>query len=433
MQEITIEDLLALIVQGEGEKIEFKARSTNMAETVCAMANTAGGCIIIGVDNKGKIRGISEREKERIVSSLQSLMPAPEVTISDVEINGKRIVVIKVEKSKRFITLGPNAYIRIGRSNRPLDIEELAVVSVEELKVTFDTLPSSVPQKEINPKLLKNYFVSREKKRGIPLRGELKENLKRIKAIKGNHLTLAGLLFFTDEPQVHLPWTGIRLIELHPDGETKEIIEFKGPLWKMIEEVYEEVLRRLPRKEIRIGVKRESFVIFPEEAIREAIINAVAHRNYRIRADIRIFLDPQRLAIKNPGSFPPGVDPEDPEHIPRNPLICQYLYDMGYIEKYGFGIIRMRKAVKEHPLAQLEFKLSSMKTEVIFSTQTSTLSEDEHIILTLLKSGPLSSTEIAESLKISKVTALKKLKKLKKMNLIKKEGKGKNVKYSLRK
>ncbi len=425
----TIEDVIRLIAMGEGEEVEFKARPEKIAETVCAMANSRGGFILIGVDDKGKILGVDVKGEEKIVSELQGLMPSPRVSIHKINVNNKRVILIRVEKSKRFITLGNIAYVRIGRSNRALDIEELAVASVEELHVTFDSLPSDVPVKYLSKKLVEEYVKLREKTRGISPRGSLEDNLKRLKIVKGKYLTIAGVLFFTRNPQEFLPWTGIRIIELYPDGETKEIEEFTGPVWRLIDRVYGRIMEKIPRRELRPGARREIYSIYPEDAIREAITNAVAHRNYRIRSDIRIFIEPERLIIKNPGSFPPGVHPEDPEHIPRNPLICQFLYDMGYIEKYGFGIIKMKKSVNQHPFSTLEFKLSPMKTEVIFSTKEKEINAAERTIIALVKENPLSSQEIASHLGLSKVAVLKKLKKLMEMGVIKKTGKGKNTRY----
>ena len=105
---------------------------------------------------------------------------------------------------------------------------------------------------------------------------------------------------------------------------------------------------------------------------------------------------------------------------------------MGYIERYGFGIVRMRKAVEDHPTASMDFKIGPMKTEVVFeSKQRTILGEDERIILTLLKRASLPSSQIAAHLNMSKVTVLKKLDTLRSMNLIKRIGKGKNTRYTV--
>ncbi len=358
-------------------------------------------------------------------------MPTPEISINYIKINDKKIAVIKVKKSKRFVSLGNIAYIRIGRGNKALDIEELAILSVEEMKISFDEMFSDVSVEELNKSLLKEYLQIRKKMRNVPVRGSIEENIKKLGIEKNNKLNIAGVLFFTDNPQKYFDWTGIRVIELYPDGETKEIKEFKGPLWKMIDDVYNEVIKRLPFTEIRVGTKREKILLFPEEAIREAIINAVAHRNYRIRTDIRIFIKHDSLVIKNPGSFPPGVTPDNPEHIARNPKICQFLYEMGYIERYGYGIIRMKEAVKNHPFATLEFNLGPMYTEVIFKSAYRELNEAERLIIALLRKGPKTSTEIAQEMNMSKVAVLRKLENLLKLGVIKKSGKGKKTRYSL--
>ena len=247
--------------------------------------------------------------------------------------------------------------------------------------------------------------------------------------VKGDKLTIAGLLFFTDNPQEYLPYSGARIIQLSPKMETEELKEMVGPLFKLIDRVYEEVMRKVSKVVWRSGVKREVLLLYPEEAIRESIINAFAHRNYRINADVRIIFKENSLVIRNPGSFPAGVDPENPEHVPRNPLICQLLYDMGYIERYGYGIIRMREAVARHPLAEMEIFTGAMKTEVIFKSSGTNLDEVEKNILLFLKQEALSSGELAKRLGLSKTTILQRLKRLETLGLVKSKGQGRSRRY----
>jgi ATP-dependent DNA helicase RecG len=424
-----IEKLLEIIARGEGEEVEFKKSVAGVVETVCAMANTKGGYILIGIDDRGRVKGVKPEEEEKLVSHLQGLVPSPKISIKKLPLNGKVILVVKVEKSSRFISLGSVACIRVGRPNRPLDVEELAIKSVEELKVSFDALPSPAPKNMLNKKLFEEFLEKRERIRGIPIRGEFEENLRKLKVVKGDKLTIAGLLFFTDNPQEYLPYSGARIIQLSPKMETEELKEIVGPLFKLIDRVYEEVMRKVSKVVWRSGVKREALLLYPEEAIREAIINAFAHRNYRINADVRIIFKENSLVIRNPGSFPAGVDPENPEHIPRNPLICQLLYDMGYIERYGYGIIRMREAMAKHPLAEMEIFTGAMKTEVIFKSLGTNLDEVERNILLFLKQEALSSGELGKRLGLSKTTILQRLKKLETLGLVKSKGQGRSRRY----
>jgi ATP-dependent DNA helicase RecG len=77
---------------------------------------------------------------------------------------------------------------------------------------------------------------------------------------------------------------------------------------------------------------------YPIKAIRECIINALIHRNYFEPADTRVAIYDDRIEIISPGTFPEGVTPEEPKHVPVNPILCQLMYDVGFIEKYGSGI-----------------------------------------------------------------------------------------------
>jgi len=162
------------------------------------MGNTRGGHILVGIDDKGTVAGVIPKEEEKIVSYIQGLIPPPEVSINKVYLNSKIILVIKVNKSARFVSLGSIAYIRVGRSNRPLDVEEMAIRSVEELKVSFDALPSPASKESVNREFFEDFLEKRRRIRGIPIRGSSEENLQRLKVVKEKRLTIAGLLFFVD-------------------------------------------------------------------------------------------------------------------------------------------------------------------------------------------------------------------------------------------
>jgi len=105
------------------------------------------------------------------------------------------------------------------------------------------------------------------------------------------------------------------------------------------------------RKNIRLFGFRTGFSFgridkmeYPMKAIREGVINALIHRNYYEPADTRVMIFDDRIEIVNSGSFPEGVTPEKPRHIPVNPALCQLMYDVGFIEKYAFreGLITNR-------------------------------------------------------------------------------------------
>ncbi len=104
------------------------------------------------------------------------------------------------------------------------------------------------------------------------------------------------------------------------------------------------------RKNIRLlgtrtekSFRREDKFEYPLKALREAIVNALIHRNYFETGDVRVFIFDNRIEIINPGSFPEGGSPKNPRHKPVNEILCQLIYDIGLIEKYGSGIQMMKE------------------------------------------------------------------------------------------
>jgi ATP-dependent DNA helicase RecG len=428
-----INDLMRLIRDGEGEKIEFKKKVSNVAETVSAMANAYGGFILIGIDNEGNLVGVGKKDLDRVSNALVSLQPTPALKTHSIKVDGKDILVLEVDKSEEIVSLGNRAYIRVGRSNRPLSIDEILQKGVELLKVKFDNLPSGAPIAALNKDYLRWYFEKRLKYRGIPQRGTELENLKRLKICveKEGKLfpSFAGLLFFSDRPEEYLPDARLRIIELS-GLETMSVKEFYGPVWRIADESFRYLIKSLKTLEFRVGVERRRILEYPEGVIREAIVNALVHRNYAYPADVRIFIKPREILIRSPGSFPPGISLDDPEHLPRNPLLAHYMYDTGYIEKYGFGIIKMREEAERHPLVKLMIIPAQNKVDVVLKKirEHPEMDEIDRKIYAMLNT-PRRSSEITEEVGMSKVSILARLEKLISLGLVRKEGRGPGTRY----
>jgi ATP-dependent DNA helicase RecG len=208
--------------------------------------------------------------------------------------------------------------------------------------------------------------------------------------------------------------------------------EYEGPVWKMIEDVYIDVVKEIGKTDVIISTKRKKFEWYPTRAIREAIINAVAHRNYLIHADIRIFIYPNKIVIRSPGGLVPGVDLNDPEHVPRNPSLCNLLYDTGFIERYGYGIKMIRNEVDKHPGLTLNFNISSHRFEMTIKKDLETLlSETDLRILNILVE-PMKSGEISKKIGKTKPTTIQHLKKMEQLDLVKKIGTGPQTRYRLK-
>ena len=304
----------------------------------------------------------------------------------------------------------------------------------------FDELPSEAPLEAISRRIVGTYLEKRTGLRGVKRRGGIDENMDMLKIVrvvdKKKKPTNAGILFFCEHPQDYIPNARVRLVWFESEAMDRysDSREFIGPVWKIadsIEEYFEKNLKVVGGT--MAGWKRGDFPEYPPEARREAVINAWTHRNYFDPSEVQIFIFPTRIRIKNPGNFPPGVTPEEPAHKPRNPLLSQYMYDMGYIEKYGSGIRRIKEACSKHPLIDVEFILKPYRTEIVFTKKAiPELDKMDKMILSLLKRDNISTSgELSQELGISKVTVLKRLNKLILEGRIIRTGSGPSTRYSV--
>lgn len=430
-----IKEIVQLLKQGEGETIEFKLGVSDIAHDICAFLNTQGGCILIGINDQGGIIGASAKIKQKISNILAGITPHPKVNIESKNIEGNEVVSVKVEKSDKLHSVGNRAYIRIGSNNRPLSMQEVVEKAAESLTVFFDELSCNEAKlKDIDQNKIKNYLQAREKIRGVKMSGSLQENIKLLKIInKKSQPTNAGILFFAKNPQEFIHYAKVKLVEFTNEemDRYKDSKEFSGTLPEIIDQIEKYWAKNLSNiGGALIGFKRQDFFEYPLPALREALINALIHRNYFDVSEIRVFIFPNKILIKNPGAFPPGVTPDNPEHKARNPILAQFMYDLGYIEKYGRGILKIKKECKMHPLTNVYFHLKPFMTELEFckdkNIQIDQLSEK---IIQFLKLGSKRSSDIAKFTGLSKQTVLNRLDHLFSLGIILKTGKGPQRKY----
>ncbi|MBN1165934.1 MAG: ArsR family transcriptional regulator [Methanospirillaceae archaeon] len=344
-----------------------------------------------------------------------------------VTIDGKNLLVLTIEKGTNLSSLGGVVYIRIGTGIRPLSVQEILMLSAELGTVAWDESPI-IGRDAMRYQYISWFFKKLQESRGKLIPDKQRDRyLRSAKAIRGNMLTNAGLLFFTDVSE-YLPFAKIRIITMQ-NKEPVASREYEGPVWSTIESAYQDLLRELHPIDIIIGTQRKKIEYYPPRAIREAIINAITHRSYIIAADTRIFIHDDHIEIRNPGGLLPGVDLNDPEHIPRNPAIAHLFHDTGFSERYGYGIHMIREEVKKNPLCDVSFSSSTGSFTVIFSKKIpSDIDKTDRFLLDKLK-NPQKSSELAYSLGISKPTVIRRLKQLKERGLIVQEGSGAHTRY----
>ncbi len=370
------------IEQGESNTTEFKERfEQEVIETAAAFANTKGGTILIGVSDKREIRGITiGKETLTDVTNRisQAINPRVVMEIEAVEVERKSVLLIHISKSPiKPVSIKGICYKRVGNSNRAMSPQEIAQMHLKSVGQTWDQLTvRSARSDDLDEQKIQWYLTQRETSRNVTHSQNMNmtDLLKNINSVNDTNIpTHAGLLFFGKLPQRFFQNAQLRVVRFKGTSVTHPVIDrldCSGTLWEIVN-VAEEFIRKNIRLLSLRGSKsfqRDDKFEYPLEALREAIINGLIHRNYQEPADVRVFIFDDRIEIINPGSFPEDVSPHKPIHRPVNPILSQLMYDVGYVERYGSGIKMMQRLCRESENKEPHYELHPLETKVIFDS-----------------------------------------------------------------
>ncbi|MHC1757470.1 MAG: RNA-binding domain-containing protein [Methanosarcina sp.] len=442
--------ILRLLAAPESRTLEFKEKMPSalaIAKTVCAFSNGAGGSIIIGIRDRDKTLigidelEISDVEEQAANITYEMLEPIPSFNTTIYNIEGKLLLKVEVYpgrlKPYHLKEKGEmeGTFVRIGSTNRKADPEIIEELRRQRMNISFDeTVVQEAGIEELEPENLAFYFRMREKVRGIP-ENEINSNFLKKKrfALQLNgsiYPTVAGVLLFSTEPDIYLPGALIRCARFK-DNEMDEFLDqriISGPLFSQVEEAIAFFKRNIRRGAKIEGLYRKEAYEYPEKAIKEALVNAVCHRDYsRKGADIKFAIFDDRIEITSPGQLPSSITLDDlgkgvSEH--RNKVIGRTFSELGLIEGFGTGVFRMRKYCKEWGISDPEFREDSGFFKTIFykkrieerkliGQNLIELDEDEKEVLTYIeKKGKASTKELESILGKSKSTVKRKIKKL---------------------
>jgi len=360
-------ELLELIQNGENSWVEFKRddRTTkdfsgDFAKEVVAFSNGRGGKIIIGVEDNGNIAGLSGEGFEEWVMNICRTLVHPGVIpfyeeIKIDELCKSAVVHIDMGYSKPYyIERGERRvyYIRVGSTSREATREELARLFQASGAYHYDVAPLPTTSFEsLDQNRLAEYFKKYRSKDLTTLHPvEVKKLLINSDILKqteyGEVASVGGLLFFGKEPQRFLPQSGITFALFRGTEVTEEYFEradIEGTATRLIDETVKLIQKNILHIAHVKGLKRKE-VSIPKEVLREAITNAVAHRDYTILgARVRVYMFTDRIEVRSPGSLPNTVTIEKMKvgsiSVARNPFIVNYLVELKYVERLGRGIL----------------------------------------------------------------------------------------------
>lgn len=354
------------IQSGEGPRFAFfeEADTQPIAETLVAFANTEGGTVVIGLDRDGNTVGKVDRGKiDAALKEVDGICNPPVVVgnLEQVETDSNTIYTLRVPRSIELHALTDGrVLIRSGAKNRPLGGQEILKLASAKSTGDFESEGvANATQLDFSDKVLEEYLKKRAERTKRPINENYDEMLREIGATDGDgNPTMSGILLFSDYPQQWLPQSSVVFVKFvgkSPRGENglagyTRREELTGPLPRLIESAWNLIWSEMAVSAVVKGLEREETTEYPQFAVREAIVNAVCHRDYRLkgrRIEIRMYSD--RLEVISPGGLPGFITVENikDEHFSRNPRIVNGLFQWGYIEELGLGIDRMIEVMEK--------------------------------------------------------------------------------------
>ena len=362
-------ELYELIAGGEDTFVEFKrdvSQRSDFAGEMIAFANTQGGRILVGVDDDGTVVGIPDpkRTEEAVLNiARDNVIPSLRVAIDRVDADEKTVLVVQSPRraGHPYENNSGQCYIRVGSTKRLATPQERARLLQAAGMVHFDETP--VPGTSIRDldvaafeAFLQRALNSGIEEAGLPLQSLLLNRRLMVPDFDDTpRMSVAGLLMFGREPQTLMAHSRISAVRWAGEVAGETILdrqEIEGRLPQLIDKA-ESFLRRNTAQGAQIqGFKREDRPQYPPEALREAVVNAVAHRDYsREGPQIRIFVFDTCVEVHSPGGLPNSVTLDNMKtgfSSPRNRLIVQLLFNLGYMSSFGTGIPRMLRLMKQH-------------------------------------------------------------------------------------
>ncbi len=355
---------------GMGENLHWfpaDVAVTRLAVTLAGMANMQGGTVILGVAPRSKeIHGVHDVEAALDLVFQASLLADPPLVIpipNTVQVGSVKTLVISVPAGLPHVYNVDGRYWgREAAQTNPLPARRLREILLERGVVQFETrFASNASLDDLDLEKVHRYLEALKLARDEPYEEVL---LRRgcLQKVDGRLLpTYAALLLFGRYPQQWLPNSTLLAARFQGAGFADEFIrqEINGTLPEQLQQA-EAFIRVNLRSVTRLnGLAHEEILEYPFEAVRELLVNAVAHRDYNIQGDnIHLHIFSDRLEVQSPGKLPGPVTLDNllEARFSRNAVITQVLSDLGYVERLGYGLDRVMTVLRENGMKPPRFE-----------------------------------------------------------------------------
>ena len=358
----------------EGRRLELKGAlpsNADLAKTVVAFANDAGGDIYIGIDDNRQVIGLPEDELPRIEEQISSMLydrcyPSILPEISFLSIDEKNVIRIQIYRGSMppyyLKSEGKlkGTYIRVGSSNRIADGDTIVDLERKRHSISFDSeivLDKTV--EELNFDSFKRLYYEKTKEE---LDNQTLRKLELVKEERGKVYPTNALVLFSDDPLKQMLFPNAKVECARFKGNRTDLVIDKKSITAQIgvqaEEAYNFTLRQINESAWVEGVYTISRWEYPVKALREILRNAVVHRQYSLTGkDIKVAIYDDMVEITSPGLLPPSIDYAamgNRQSDARNRVIAPVFKRLGIIDQWGNGLKLVADEMKNYP--EIEFR-----------------------------------------------------------------------------
>ncbi|AGB49583.1 putative transcriptional regulator with HTH domain [Methanomethylovorans hollandica DSM 15978] len=418
----------------ENQHVEWKENwRDEYLKWICGFANADGGLLVIGRNDRGVTVGVSNARKllEDLPNKVRDVLGIM-VDVRVVEENGKELIEIRVESYPSPVSYKGEYHYRSGSTKQELKGAALEQFLLKKRGRHWDgVLEPSFTARSCSTEAIR-LFKEKAMKSGRMGRAVLHDSteviLENLELVEKHGLKRAACLLFSDRPEQFVSGSWIKIGFFVTDDDLQYQDEVHGNLFDQVEKTLELLHTKYLKAYISYqGLQRVETFLFPYAALREALLNAVVHKDYSSGIPIQISVYNNKIVLWNPGNLPENWTMErllgkHPSR-PFNPLLANAFFRVGYIEAWGRGIEKINRECREHDIQPPEYDfgmaglmltfqanpahmradiLDQGSTTPIATPITTPITTQDKLVSLILAKPEISQQELAEALGLTR-------------------------------
>lgn len=374
----------------ENQNIEWKESwRDEYLKWICGFANASGGRLCIGIDDAGKavpIKNIGKLLEDLPNKIRESLGIVVDVNVAS--LGGKDYIEIDVPAYQVPISCKGTYYFRSGSTNQRLTGLELENFIMRKRGATWDNIPlPCLRLEDIDKKAVQKFreLALRSGRMSASVRNEPVETLlEKLHLKNGKYFTNAAMLLFTEDPERWQLGAYTKIGMFESDADLLYQDEIHGSLFEQVEKIMEVLHLKYMKATVSYkGLQRIERFPLPDDALREAVLNAICHKDYSSGIPIQISVYKDKLYVANCGILPENLSVEKlmGKHAsePFNPNIAHVFYLSGLVESWGRGVEKMCEECKSFSLPSPTYTMHRNDIMIKFSLVTDVTEMDDNV------------------------------------------------------